>query len=78
MKKEWLQDDFFIVNLLYYVYLYYYVCSSMYSSRSYLNGEIRDLKPMLDSCQAQVSAVVIHEHSSGVEGGQGVPQERVD
>ena len=50
----------------------------MYSSRSYLNGEIRDLKPMLDSCQAQVSAVVIHEHSSGVEGGQGVPQERVD
>lgn len=49
----------------------------IFSEHAYLNGEIRNLKAMFDTCQTQVSTVIIHKHGSSVGGGQGIPQERV-
>lgn len=45
----------------------------IFSEYAYLNGEIRNLKAMFDTCQTQVSTVIIHKHGSGVGGGQGIP-----
>lgn len=50
----------------------------IFSEYAYLNGEIRNLKAMFDTCQTQVSTVIIHKHGSSVGGGQGIPKERVN